>query len=217
MDNKKALIEATEYTCVKSTDTLSDAERICAQTLEYGFAAVVVNPVFLEKVAQMVKGKTEVCTTVAFPFGSTTVGAKMKELEECIRLGADAVDMVINISAVKSKMYDVVEEEIRSFAGSGEGIITKIILETCYLDEQEIVRVCEMAALHGIDYVKTTTGMGPRGATLEDVAIMKAAVGGKCKIKAAGGIKTPEAALAFLDAGVTRLGLSTAVDLIRQL
>jgi deoxyribose-phosphate aldolase len=217
MDNKKALIEATEYTCVKSTDTLQHAEKICRETLEYGFAAVVVNPVFLERVAELVKGKSEVCTTVAFPFGSTTAVAKMKELDECIRLGADAVDMVINISAMKSKMYGVVEEEIRSFAQRGKDIITKIILETCYLDREEIVRVCEMAALHGIDYVKTTTGMGPGGATLEDVAIMKAAVDGKCKIKAAGGIKTPQAALAFLDAGVTRLGLSTAVDLIGQL
>lgn len=217
MDNKKALIEATEYTCVKSTDTLQNAEKICREALEYGFAAVVVNPVFLERVAEMVKGKSEVCTTVAFPFGSTTVGAKMKELDECIRLGADAVDMVINISAMKSQMYDVVEEEIRSFAQRGKDIITKIILETCYLEKEEIVRACEMAALHGIDYVKTTTGMGSGGATLEDVSVMKAAVGGKCKIKAAGGIKTPQAAFAFLDAGVTRLGLSTAVDLIGQI
>lgn len=217
MDKKRALIEATEYTCVRSTDTLQNAEKICAQTLEYGFAAVVVNPVFLERVVELVGGKTEVCTTVAFPFGSTTVGAKMKELEECIRLGADAVDMVINISAMKSGMLGVVEEEIRAFAGDGKDIITKIILETCYLDKEEIVRVCEMAARHGIDYVKTTTGMGSRGASLEDVAIMKAAVDGKCKIKAAGGIKTVQAAFAFLDAGVTRMGLSTAVELVKQL
>ena len=217
MDKKRVLIEATEYTCVKATDTLENAEKICRETLEYGFAAVVVNPVFLERVVELVKGKTEVCTTVAFPFGSTTVGAKMKELEECIRLGADAVDMVINVSAMKSGMYGVVEEEIRAFARGGGDIITKIILETCYLNKEEIIRVCEMAARHGIDYVKTTTGMGSRGASLEDVAIMKAAVDGKCRIKAAGGIKTVESALAFLDAGVTRLGLSTAVDLIGQL
>jgi deoxyribose-phosphate aldolase len=217
MDNKRALIDATEYTCVKSTDTLQNAERICRETLKYGFAAVVVNPVFLQRVVEMVKGKTEVCTTVAFPFGSTTVGAKMKELEECIRLGADAVDMVINVSAMKSQMFDVVEEEIRAFAENGRDVITKIILETCYLDKKEIILACEMAAGHGIDYVKTTTGMGSRGASLEDVSIMKAAVNKKCKIKAAGGIKTVRAAFEFLDAGVTRLGLSSAVDLIKQL
>ncbi len=205
----KQLAKHIEHTRVKGQDNLKEITQACETALKYNFGAVCVNPFFVGEASRILKGSgVEVCTGIGFPLGAGLLEIKAQEMHEVIRLGADAVDFVISIAAVKSGMMDVIDMEMKTLAEQSEGAITKAIIETCYLTPDEIFKVSKIAADRGVQFVKTSTGMGPRGASLEDIAIIKRAVGGRCKIKASGGIRSMEEAIAFLDAGAERLGTS---------
>lgn len=215
------LAKHIEHTRVKGQDSLEEITQACIKALHYGFAAVCVNPFFVQKASGILKGSgVEVCTGIGYPLGAGLLQVKIHEMHEVIGLGADAVDFVISVAAVKSGMMGVIEEEMKALARESEGAITKAIIETCYLTPDEIYEVSQIAAGQGIKYIKTSTGMGPRGASLEDVEIIKKAVAGKCKIKASGGIRTLEEAQAFLNAGAERLGTSqgdTILDSLKKI
>lgn len=211
------LAATIEYTRVKGTDGIDEVKQICTEALENGFGAICVNPFFVPEARQLLGNcSTELCTGIGFPLGASLLEVKIKEIREVISWGADAVDFVINLGALKSGMYDVLQKEMEALVKESRRAVTKLIIETCYLTKDEIFKVSQMAAQAGIEYVKTSTGMGPRGASLEDVAIIKEAVKGKCKIKASGGIKTLDQALAFIEAGASRLGTSIGVELVTE-
>lgn len=157
----------------------------------------------------------EVCTGIGFPLGVSLLEVKIDEVKRVISLGADAVDYVVNYSAIKSGDWDHTAKEIDTLVRHSGDAITKLIIETCYLDYNEIFRVSRMAAQAGVMYIKTSTGMGPYGARVEDVQLIRDAVEGKCKIKASGGIRTLEQALALVDAGASRLGTSRGPTLVK--
>lgn len=206
-----------EYTRVKGTDNIDEVKKVCAEALENSFGAVCVNPFFVAEAHRLLRSSSvEVCTGIGFPLGASLLDVKIKEIKEVISLGADAVDFVINVGALKSGMYDVIKNEMEALVKESRRAITKVILETCYLTPEEITKVSQIAAEAGAEYIKTSTGMGPRGASLKDVQLIKAAVNGRCKIKASGGIKTLEQALALIDAGASRIGTSGGVELVNE-
>lgn len=211
------LASMIEYTRVKGTDGTAEVISVCKEAIEYGFGAVCVNPFFVNMAHKILFGScVEVCTGIGFPLGASLLEVKVKEIREVISLGADAIDFVINIGALKSGMYDVIENELLTLIKESRRAITKVILETCYLTNDEIFKVSQIAASVGVEYIKTSTGMGTRGASLEDIKIIKDAMNGKCKIKASGGIKTLEDALAFIDAGAARVGTSSGVEIVEN-
>jgi deoxyribose-phosphate aldolase len=216
--SKEFLCSVIEYTRVKGTDTIHDVRKVCEEALKYNFAAVCINPFHVESAHSILKGSNvEVCTGIGFPLGANTLEVKLKEINEVIRLGANAVDFVINYSALKSGMWNVIEKELMALVKESHGVTSKAIIETCYLTKEEIYRVSQMAALAGVGYVKTSTGMGPAGATVEDIKIIQEAVDGKCKIKAAGGISTLQQVFDFLQAGASRIGTSRGVEILNEL
>ncbi len=209
------LAKHIEHTRVKGQDDLKEITGACEKALVYNFGAVCVNPFFVQKASGILKGSgVEVCTGIGYPLGAGLLEIKAQEMREVIKLGADAVDFVISVAAVKSGMMDVIEREMKTLVSQSEGAITKAIIETCYLTPDEIFRVSRIAAEHGVQYIKTSTGMGPRGASLEDIGIIKKAVAGRCRIKASGGIRSVEEALAFLNAGAERLGTSNGDSIV---
>lgn len=215
INTSQDLASTIEYTRVKGTDDINEVKKICKEALENGFGAICVNPFFVPEARRLLGNcYTELCTGIGFPLGASLLEVKVEEIRQVISWGADAVDFVVNIGALKSGMYDVLAEEMDALARESKRAISKLIIETCYLTNDEIYKVSKMAAEAGIDYVKTCTGMGSRGASIEDVQIIKEAVGGKCKIKASGGIKTLDQALALIKAGASRIGTSIGVELV---
>jgi deoxyribose-phosphate aldolase len=214
----KKLCSTIEYTRVKGTDTVLDVEKICEEAANYHFSAICVNPFYVGLAHRLLSGSgVEVCTGIGFPLGASTLDVKVKEIQDVKRLGADALDFVINYSAIKSDMWDVTEKELSTFVKEATGVITKVIIETCYLTKEEIFRISKMAASYGVNYVKTSTGMGTAGAKVEDIKIIKDAVEGKCKIKASGGIKNLQQVIALLEAGADRIGTSNGVEILNEL
>jgi len=216
--NRKEIAATLEYTRVKATDSLAEVQKIAAEAVEYGFGAICVTPFFVEKAHALLCGSNvELCTGIGFPIGANIIDTKVQEMKQVIRRGADAVDFVINIGALKSGMYDVIECELRALVHESGNAITKVIIETCYLTNEEIFKVSRMAADIGVQYIKTSTGMGTRGASLEDIRIIKEAVKGKCKIKASAGIRNLAQTLEMLEAGAHRIGTSQAVEIIKEI
>jgi len=212
------LCSTIEYTRVKGTDTKLDVEKICDEAKKYNFAAICVNPFYVERAHFLLKDSgVEVCTGIGFPLGASTLDVKIKEVQEVKRLGADALDFVINYSAIKSGMWDIIEKELSAFVKEATDVVKKVIIEACYLTKEEIFRISKMAASYGVDYIKTSTGMGTSGAKVEDIKIIKEAVEGKCKIKASGGINTLSQVIELLEAGADRIGTSHGVKILKEL
>lgn len=204
-----------DHSLLKPDATRVEIAQICAEALEYGFATVCVNPVWVSFVAkQLVRSQVGIATTVGFPLGATTAFTKVEEARDAIRNGATEIDMVLNIGALKSGYESFVRDEIRAVVNDVAAVPVKVILECCYLSEDEKRRACQLCAESGAAYVKTSTGFGESGATLDDVRLMKGEVGEKLGIKAAGGIRTYEQAVAFIDAGATRIGTSNGIVIL---
>lgn len=222
-----------DHTQLKATATKTDIARLCAEAIEHNFASVCINPVWIEYAASLLKGcRTEVCTVVGFPLGASKSSVKAFAASQAVLDGAGEVDMVINIGAAKEGLFDLVENDIKEvvLASSGAGkemgkkIIVKVILETCYLTDDEVVKVCQAAKKAGADFVKTSTGFGtpkdssgkplPNGATVHHVELMRKTVGAEMGVKASGGIHTAEEAKTFILAGANRLGVSAGVQII---
>ena len=221
--NNLELAKMIDHTILKANATQSDIEKLCDEAKKYNFASVCVNPYWVPLASDLLKNSTvKVCTVIGFPLGATSSESKASETEIAILQGADEVDMVINVGAMKNNKTDIVENDILSVVNSArktgksqnKNIIVKVILETCYLTKDEIKNACLCAKNAGADFVKTSTGFGTGGATTEDVALMKQIVGETMQVKASGGIRDYETAIKMIEAGASRLGTSSGISII---
>ena len=204
-----------DHTVLKADTPLETVKRICDEAMEYGFASVCINPCHVAHCADYLKDSdVNVCTVIGFPLGANTSAVKAFETKDAIANGADEIDMVMNIGALKDKNYDLVRNDVKAVVEAANGTLVKVILETCLLTEDEIKKACELCVEAKADYVKTSTGFSTRGATIEDVQIMKAAVQGKAKVKAAGGVRTHEDMVKIVEAGADRIGTSAGCSLV---
>lgn len=201
-----------DSTILKAFATTEDIEKLCKEAKEFDFASICVNPTFVNLASKLLADSTvKVCTVVGFPLGANTSFIKAQEAKEAVKNGATEIDMVINIGKAKEgKWQDVTDDikEVVTAIKTNKSIIVKVILETCYLSTDEISKACLCAKEAGADFVKTSTGFGTRGATTEDIILMKKTVGNTMQIKASGGIKTKEDAKKMIDAGADRIGTS---------
>ena len=206
-----------DHTVLKADTPLETIKRICDEAMEYGFASVCINPCHVAYCADYLKDSdVNVCTVIGFPLGANTSAVKAFETKDAIANGADEIDMVMNIGALKDKNYDLVRDDVKAVVEAANGTLVKVILETCLLTEDEIKKACELCVEAKADYVKTSTGFSTRGATIEDVRIMKEAVHGKAKVKAAGGDRTPEDMVKIVAAGADRIGTSAGCSLVKK-
>lgn len=206
-----------DHTVLKADTPLETVKRICDEAIEYGFASVCINPCHVAYCADYLKDSdVNVCTVIGFPLGANTSAVKAFETKDAISNGADEIDMVMNIGALKDKNYDLVRDDVKAVVEAANGTLVKVILETCLLTEDEIKKACELCVEAKADYVKTSTGFSTRGATIEDVQIMKAAVQGKAKVKAAGGVRTHEDMVKIVEAGADRIGTSAGCSLVEK-
>lgn len=206
-----------DHTVLKADTPLETVKRICDEAMEYGFASVCINPCHVAYCADYLKDSdVNVCTVIGFPLGANTSAVKAFETKDAIANGADEIDMVMNIGALKDKNYDLVRDDVKAVVEAANGTLVKVILETCLLTEDEIKKACELCVEAKADYVKTSTGFSTRGATIEDVRIMKEAVHGKAKVKSAGGVRTPEDMVKIVAAGADRIGTSAGCSLVKK-
>jgi deoxyribose-phosphate aldolase len=208
-----------DHTLLKPEASRDDIRKLCEEAVRFGFATVCVNPWYVPLAAELLRGSAvKVCSVVGFPLGATLPQVKIHEAEEAIKLGAQEIDMVINIGALKSGQDDVVESDIHGVVEASHrgGAICKVILETALLTAEEKVRVLIACKSAGADFVKTSTGFGTAGATAEDVALMRAVVGSEIGVKAAGGVRTLEDLKKMVCAGATRIGASASVKIMEQ-
>jgi len=213
------LAKLIDHTLLKADATQDQIAQLCFEARKYGFAAVCVNPSNVKLCSQLLKGSTvHVCTVVGFPLGATPPEVKAYEAQQAIDDGATEVDMVINIGALKSKDHALVERDIASVARTchAGAAVLKVIIEAALLTDDEKVKACQLAQTAGADYVKTSTGFGPGGATAHDVELMRRVVGPGMGIKAAGGIRSYEDARAMVAAGATRIGASASVKIVQE-
>ncbi|NLM44162.1 MAG: deoxyribose-phosphate aldolase [Clostridiales bacterium] len=208
-----------DHTILKPEANENDIERVCREAMEYGFASVCVNPCYVNLAYNILKDSSvKVCTVIGFPLGASTSAVKAFEAKEAIKNGAQEIDMVLNIGALKSGNIEYVKNDIESVVKSCKGkALLKVIIETCLLNDEEKVQACKAAKLAGADYVKTSTGFSKAGATEEDVILMKRVVGEDLGVKASGGIRDLNTALAMIRAGATRIGASSSVKIIKEL
>lgn len=199
-----------DHTLLKATAGWKDIEKLCKEAEKYGMASVCVPSSYVEKIRDRFPSLT-ICTVVGFPLGNCSTEAKCQEAITAISEGADEIDMVINIGALKDGNLEDVIDEIATIKGCIEDHILKVIVETCYLTEEEKIDACRCVTKAGADYIKTSTGFGTAGATLSDIELFKKYIGPNVKIKAAGGIHTREEMEAYLAAGVSRIGASRAI------
>ncbi len=207
-----------DHTLLKPEATIAQIEKLCAEARENQFAAVCVNSYYVKKCVALLHGSNvKVCTVVGFPLGASTMETKRFEAMKAVAEGAKEVDMVMNISAVKSGDWQYVQDDMSSLAQvcHQQGAILKVILETCLLTEEEKKRACELAVRANVDFVKTSTGFSTGGATVEDVKLMRSVVGPKIGVKASGGIRDAETAMKMIEAGATRLGCSAGVEIVK--
>lgn len=206
-----------DHTLLKPESTEDQVRKLCEEARKYTFASVCINPHFVPLAARMLQGSpVKVCTVIGFPLGATTTETKVYETKKAIADGAHEIDMVINVGALKSKDYSKVEDDIRQVVRACEGKILKVILETALLTKEEKIKACELSVKAGADFVKTSTGFGPGGATEEDIALMRAVVGPNLGVKASGGVRDTAGALSMLKAGATRIGASSSIAIVKN-
>lgn len=215
---KETLAKMIDSTNVKATATKSDIEELCKEAAEYGFGCVCVNLIYVKLAATLLKGSNvKVCSTIGFPFGVTFPKIKALEAVKAVENGADELDMVINLGALKSGDYEAVRQDIVAVVDVkrlSKEIVVKVIIETAYLTNEEKIITCKLVKEAGADFVKTSTGFLGKGATVEDVKLMRQIVGSDFGVKAAGGIRTYTDAVTMIEAGANRIGTSTAVSII---
>ena len=205
-----------DHTVLKQDTQEAAVIQLCKEALEFNFASVCVNPTYIELCAKLLKGsEVKVCTVIGFPLGANTKEVKGFETLDAVSKGADEIDMVINIGALKDHKDDYVYEEIKYIKECCKGKLLKVIIETCLLTEEEKVRACELSKKAGADYVKTSTGFSTGGATKEDIALMRKTVGPELGVKASGGVRTYEDMIVMVEAGASRIGTSNGVKLMK--
>ncbi len=218
LNMKKAAIAAMiDHTILKATATRDQIDTLCDEANEYRFASVCVNPCYVRQAAERLRGAgVKVCTVVGFPLGACTPEAKAFETLDAVRNGAEEIDMVINIGALNSGDEALIEDEIRAVVEAACGNTVKVIIETCYLTDDEKVAAVRAAARAGADFVKTSTGFGTGGATSQDVALMKRNIPAGMRVKASGGIRSYEDAVAMVEAGADRIGASAGIAIVEK-
>ena len=210
------ILRHVDHTLLSQTATWEEIRKLCDEAIEYQTASVCIPPSYVQRAKEYVGSRMAVCTVIGFPNGDHTTAVKAAETADAVKNGADEVDMVINLGWVKDGLYDLAEEEIRAVKKAADGRILKVIIETCFLTEEEKIRLCGTVTRAGADYIKTSTGFGGAGATFDDIRLFAEHVGSGVKIKAAGGISTLEDAERFLELGADRLGTSRIVKLAKQ-
>lgn len=204
-----------DHTILKPETTQEQVEKILAEAKEYDFASVCVNPTWVALAAESLKDSdVKVCTVIGFPLGANTPAVKAFETKDAISNGADEIDMVINIGALKTGNYDLVLEDIKAVVAASGDKLVKVIIEACLLIDDEKVKACQLSQEAGADYVKTSTGFSTGGATVADVALMRKTVGPDMGVKASGGARSYEDAIAFIEAGASRIGASSGVAIM---
>ena len=209
------LSKTIDHTLLKADATTAQIETLCAEAREYSFCSVCVNSSYVPLASAQLKGSdVKVCSVVGFPLGAMQTKAKAYEAAVAIEEGADEIDMVIHVGWLKSGEIAKVEQDIQALREATKGKILKVIFETALISKEEIVSLCEICTRVGVDFVKTSTGFSTGGATLEDVALMKASIGEGVQVKASGGIRDYETAIAMIEAGATRLGVSAGIAIV---
>lgn len=205
-----------DHTILKADATEEDVLRIIEEAKKYHFYSICINPTWVSLAKEQLKGEpVAVCTVIGFPLGANTSAVKAYETTDAINNGADEVDMVINIGALKSKQFNKVQQDIEAVVEAAKDrALVKVIIETALLTNEEIVKACELAKIAGADFVKTSTGFSTGGAKVEDIRLMRATVGPEMGVKASGGIHNEEEAVAMVEAGATRIGTSAGVAII---
>lgn len=212
---RRDLAGTIDHTLLKPEADLAQVRQLCAEALEHGFKTVCINRVWVEEASRQLAGSpVDVCSVVGFPLGATSPTVKAFETAEAVAAGAAEIDMVIALGALRQGNLDEVRRDIESVVRAAGGRIVKVILETCLLDEDQKVAACRLSAQAGAHFVKTSTGFGPGGATIEDVRLMRRTVGEALGVKASGGIRTTEQAEAFIEAGASRLGTSSGIAIV---
>ena len=205
-----------DHTLLKPEATKAQIEKLCGEAKEYDFKSVCVNPYYVKYAKELLKeSDVLVCTVIGFPLGQNTTAIKVAETKDAIQNGADEIDMVINIGALKSRDVDYVLNEIKEIRKACKGKTLKVIIETCLLTDEEKITACKLSNEAGADFVKTSTGFSTHGATVEDVKLMRETVGEDMGVKASGGIRDRETALKMVEAGATRLGVSAGVEIVK--
>lgn len=207
-----------DHTLLKADATRNQIEKLCNEASEFKFASVCVNPTWVKYSADLLKdSKVKVCTVIGFPLGASTSEVKALETKNAIENGAEEIDMVINIGALKNQEFDLVREDIKQVVDAANGTLVKVIIETCLLTDEEKVKACELSVEAGADFVKTSTGFSTGGATAEDVALMRKTVGPTVGVKASGGVRNLQDMQNMIQAGATRIGASSGVAIINGL
>lgn len=205
-----------DHTLLKPQATKADLAKLCTEAMEYDFKAVCVNPCNVAYCAELLgNSNVKLASVVGFPLGASIPSIKSAETLMAIEDGANEIDMVINIGALKDKKYDLVEADIKAVVQSAEGNTVKVIIETCLLTNKEKIKACELAKAAGAHFVKTSTGFSTGGATVDDVKLMKKTVGDDLEVKASGGVRSYEDAMAMIEAGATRIGTSSGVAILQ--
>lgn len=205
-----------DHTVLKPETTKSQILTLCEEAKQYDFASVCVNPTWVSTCAEQLKGTdVKVCTVIGFPLGATLKEVKAFETKCAIEAGATEIDMVINVGAVKDQNWELVYEDIKAVVDAANGVLVKVIIETCLLTDEEKVKACEMSVKAGANFVKTSTGFSTGGATAADVALMRQTVGENVGVKASGGVRTAEDMKTMVEAGANRIGTSGGVSLVQ--
>ena len=210
----KQLAQYIDHTALTAEKNEQDILKLCDEAMEYGFYSVCINSGYIPLAkAKLAGSNVKICTVVGFPLGANLTSVKAFETAEAIKAGANEIDMVINVGWIKSQKWDAVKDDIQAIFNACNGVPLKVILETCLLTKEEIVKACEICKDIGVAFVKTSTGFNKGGATVEDVALMKKTVG-NIGVKASGGVRDTETALAMIKAGATRIGASAGIAII---
>lgn len=209
------LAEYIDHTMLKPNTVKKDIEKVCKEAIEYGFKGVCVSPSFVEYAFSLLKDeKPIVIAVVGFPLGSSQSSTKAFETKEAIAAGAEEIDMVINIGALKEKNYPLIYQDIQNVVNEAAPYPVKVIIETCYLNREEKIIASVLGSVAGAKFIKTSTGFGDKGATVEDIKLIKSVIDDKMKVKASGGIKTFKEAVKMIEAGADRLGVSSSVNIV---
>lgn len=214
--NKSEILSHVDHTQLKAFATWADIQTLCDEAIKYATASVCIPPCYVKRIHDTYQQKLSICTVIGFPLGYNTTAVKVLETKQAIIDGANEIDMVINITDVKNKLFDNVVNEIKEIKAAVGNNILKVIIETCYLTEEEKITLCEIVTETGADYIKTSTGFGTGGATIEDIRTFKTNIGKNVKIKAAGGIKTANDLTMYLNEGCDRLGTSSAISILNE-
>lgn len=213
--DKKTIASMIDHTLLKPEATPAQIEKLCAEAAEYHFASVCVNPVYIPLAARLLKGTgVKVCCVVGFPLGAIAPEQKAAEAASCAAMGAEELDMVIHVGAAKAGDWALVQRDIEGVVKAAAGRTVKVIIETCLLTDEEKVKACEAAKAAGAHFVKTSTGFSTGGATTHDIALMRKTVGPEMGVKASGGIRDYETAMAMIEAGANRIGASAGIAIV---